>query len=289
MRISVDAPAKINLSLDIIGKRYDGYHLVKMIMQTVSLSDTVSVHTRDDGEISLVCNNDDIPCDSTNIAYKAADEFFKYTEINNPGILIKIKKRIPTQAGLAGGSTDGAAVLVALNELFNTGLSENELAEIGAKIGADVPFCIYGGTMSADGIGTILNPLPAMPECYFVIVKPDISVSTKEAYALTDEKGFTLRTSSEILAEAICSGDIKSICGALHNDFEDVLNLDEVNKIHDLFRQNGALGSCMSGSGSAVFGIFTDEYEAQDCAKVMEDSYNFVCVCEPVNIGCRIE
>lgn len=289
MRISVEAPAKINLSLDIIGKRYDGYHLVKMVMQTVSLYDTVSVHSREDGEINIVCNNDDVPCDSTNIAYKAAKEFFKYTEIENTGILIKIKKRIPMQAGLAGGSTDGAATLVALNEMFKADLSENELAEIGSKIGADVPFCIYGGTMSADGIGTILNPLPAMPECYFVIVKPDISVSTKEAYALTDEKGFTLRTNSEILSEAICSGNIQTICSSLHNDFEDVLKLEEINKIHDLFKQNGALGSCMSGSGSAVFGIFTDESEAQDCAGIMEDNYNFVYVCEPVNIGCRIE
>ncbi len=289
MRICVKAPAKINLTLDVTGKRHDGYHLVKMVMQTVDLYDTVSVHNRETGEINIVCNDDTVPCDSTNIAYKAAEAFFEYTQTENPGLLIKLKKKIPTQAGLAGGSTDGAAVLVALNELFEAGLSEDELAKIGAKIGADVPFCVYGGTMLAGGIGTILSPLPPMPECFIVIVKPEISISTKEAYALTDEKESHMRTSSEVIAEAVCEGNLEKICGALHNDFEEVLNLYDVNRIHDLFEQNGALGSCMSGSGSAVYGIFSDEDKAQYCVNVMKTEYDFVCLCEPVNFGCRIE
>lgn len=289
MQIITYAPAKINLSLDVVGKRNDGYHLVKMIMQAVDLYDIVTVRNTNDEKICLECTNSAVPCDSSNIAYRAADEFFKYTGIKNTSVVIKIDKRIPMQAGLAGGSTDGAAVLVALNKLFSAQLTLDELAEIGAKIGADVPFCIYGGTMSAEGIGTVLKPISPLPTCHFVIVKPNISVSTKEAYALTDKRSNIGTPSTDILLTAIKGGHINDICRSLHNDFETVLQLSDVEKIHKDFNANGALGSCMSGSGSAVFGIFASEADAQYCANAMKDRYEFVCVCRPINEGCKIK
>ena len=179
MKVNVDAPAKINLFLDIRGKRSDGYHIVSMVMQSISLCDEITASRTDDGDIKIVCSDENIPLDETNTVYKAVELFFKETEKENKGIEIKIKKNIPTEAGLGGGSTDAAAVLHALNKLYDTELSRKELAEIGAEIGADVPFCVYGGTMSASGIGTILSPLPDLPECYLVIVKPNIGVCTK--------------------------------------------------------------------------------------------------------------
>ena len=289
MQMITYAPAKINLSLDVVGKRNDGYHLVKMIMQAVDLYDIITVHNTNDEKICLECTNSAVPCDSSNIAYRAAEEFFKYTNIKNTGVVISIDKRIPMQAGLAGGSTDGAAALVALNKLFNAQLTPHELAEIGAKIGADVPFCIYGGIMYAEGIGTVLTPINPLPPCYFVIVKPPISVSTKEAYALTDKRSNIGMPSTEILLNAIKNGDLNDICKSLHNDFEDVLQLNDVEEIRNIFNTNGALGSCMSGSGSAVFGIFASETDAQYCANIMKDNYDFVCVCRPINGGCKIK
>ena len=184
MKVNVDAPAKINLFLDIRGKRSDGYHIVSMVMQSISLCDEITVSRTDDGDIKIVCSDENIPLDETNTVYKAVELFFKETEKENKGIEIKIKKNIPTEAGLGGGSTDAAAVLHALNKLYDTELSRKELAEIGAEIGADVPFCVYGGTMSASGIGTILSPLPDLPECYLVIVKPNIGVCTEQAVIL---------------------------------------------------------------------------------------------------------
>lgn len=283
------APAKLNLSLDVVGKRNDGYHLVKMIMQAVDLYDIVTVHNTNDEKICIECTNSAVPCNSSNIAYRAAEEFFKYTDIKNTGVVIGIDKRIPMQAGLAGGSTDGAAALVALNKLFNAQLTLDKLAEIGAKIGADIPFCIYGGTMYAEGIGTVLKPITSLPKCYFVIVKPDISVSTKEAYAMTDKRSNIGTPSTDILLNAIENGDLDDICKSLHNDFEAVLQLSDVEEIHKDFNANGALGSCMSGSGSAVFGIFASEADAQYCANAMKDRYEFVCVCHPINEGCKIK
>ena len=183
MRTTVRAAAKINLFLDITGKRSDGYHIVNMVMQSVSLYDEVTVTIeKGDGEINVSCTDESIPCDETNTAYQAVKAFFEYAQIKPKNVWVKIKKRIPSQAGMAGGSTDASAVLVALNEMLDTGFSQDELAEIAEHIGADVPFCIYGGTMTASGIGTILTPLPEMPECYIVVVKPDIKISTKEAY-----------------------------------------------------------------------------------------------------------
>ena len=284
MRTTVRAAAKINLFLDITGKRSDGYHIVNMVMQSVSLYDEVTVTIeKGDGEINVSCTDENIPCDETNTAYKAVREFFKYAEIKPKNVWVKIKKRIPSQAGMAGGSTDAAAVLVALNEMLDTDFSQDELAEIAENIGADVPFCIYGGTMTASGIGTILTPLPEMPECYIVVVKPDIKISTKEAYEKSDSMGYEQCRSVESMADAICRGDIKAVGKALYNKFEEVVEVPEIDVIKQCMKDYGAEGALMTGSGSAIFGIFEEKSDADDCMNELERHFENVWLTEPVS------
>lgn len=283
MKITINAPAKINLYLDILSKRTDGYHDVEMVMQSVSLCDTIIVNKANHREIN-VTSTLHIPGDiKTNTAYCAAEAFFLYTNTTNPGIDIHIKKLIPICAGLAGGSTDAAAVLVALNSLFATNFSKNELADIGKTIGADVPFCIYGGTMLASGIGTTLRPLPALPECYIVIVKPEISVSTKVAYEAADTFSCNTNSSTEAMLSALKANNLYQLASCLYNRFEDVLELDEIKKIKDLLIKNGALNACMSGTGSAVFGIFESKIQATECKSNIEQFYKDVFITVPVN------
>lgn len=288
MKVTVLAPAKINLSLDILGKRPDGYHLVKMLMQSVDLCDIVTVWETGDGEISLSCNAEGVPCDKTNTALRAVEAFFASTQKKNPGFGIKIKKRIPGSAGLAGGSTDAAAVLVALNELMNTRLSKEELCDIGEEVGADVPFCIVGATMVATGIGTILTPAPDMPECSILMAKPPVSVSTREAYALADDRECYWEPHTDDAVEAVCDGELQKIADSLYNDFEELVHLKEVDDIKELMLENGALGACMSGSGPTVFGLFEEESAAEDCAGLLEKNCEMVTVCRPLDHGCRI-
>ena len=288
MRVTVNAPAKINLTLDILGKRNDGYHLVKMLMQSVSVCDTVTVWDGEENSCSVFCDLNGFPSTEVNTAKSAVTEFFAHSQLQNPGIGVKIEKQIPVAAGLAGGSTDAAAVLVALNHLTGAALSQSELCEIGARVGADVPFCIVGGTMVASGIGTILTPAPDIPECYFVLAKPPISVSTKEAYALTGERGFWERPSTDQMVEAICEADLQKIGMSLYNEFENVLALHEVAKIKQIMLECGALGACMSGSGPTVFGVFTAKNMAENCSHVLQSTYDEVFVCRPLFEGCKI-
>ena len=187
MEIKVLAPAKINLTLDVTGKRPDGYHNILSIMQSVDLYDTITVTDNDSGQITVSCNYEGVPCDEKNICYKAAERFFIATRNEGQGVHIDIDKVIPTQAGLAGGSTDGAAVLMGLNKMFDAFLKPDELQEIAEKIGADVPFCLVGGTKYATGIGTKLQKMPNFLASHIVICKPDnVSVSTAEAYKKVD-------------------------------------------------------------------------------------------------------
>ena len=284
MRTTVRAAAKINLFLDITGKRSDGYHIVNMVMQSVSLYDEVTVTIeKGDGEINVSCTDESIPCDETNTAYQAVKAFFEYAQIKPKNVWVKIKKRIPSQAGMAGGSTDAAAVLVALNEMLDTGFSQDELAEIAENIGADVPFCIYGGTMTASGIGTILTPLPEMPECYIVVVKPGIKISTKEAYEKSDSMGYEQCRSVESMADAICRGDIKAVGKALYNKFEEVVEVPEIDVIKQCMKDYGAEGALMTGSGSAIFGIFEEKSDADDCMNELERHFENVWLTEPVS------
>ncbi|MBR2724416.1 MAG: 4-(cytidine 5'-diphospho)-2-C-methyl-D-erythritol kinase [Ruminococcus sp.] len=290
MQIQAIAPAKINLTLDIMSRRPDGYHEVDMLMQSVSLYETVTVDanpndTNTEGSITISCNKEGVPCDSSNIAYKAAIAFFEYTKRTHGDIHIDIKKQIPFGAGLAGGSADGAAVIVILNRLYNTALKVDELCEIGAKVGADVPFCITGGTKRAVGIGTTFKKVPKLTKCFIVICKPEISVSTAKAYALADSRTGAKFSYTDLCANALYKGSVRNVCDFLHNDFEEVLSLKEINDIKSIMLNNKALGSAMSGSGSAVFGIFLTEKKAKACAEILRGDYEDVFVVTPVKEG----
>lgn len=282
--VRIEAPAKINLYLDILKRRSDGYHEVEMIMQTVSLFDVVTIRKTDDCDISLTCTCKIADRPQNNTAYIAAEKFFAHTKIENPGVNISVKKKIPQGAGLAGGSADASAILVGLDRLFSTGLPKNELAKIGEQIGADVPFCIFGGTMLATGTGTTLMPLFAIPKCWIIIVKPSFSVSTKGAYEASDRCVSMPRfqTASRLIS-AIKAEDLHGIAKNLYNRFECVLNLGEVAEIKEMLNKNGALNSCMTGTGSAVYGIFDDEEKAQICKKVLSAAYDQVFLVTPVN------
>lgn len=288
MTFKATAPAKINLTLDILGKRPDGYHDVAMLMQSVSLADTVELTLTDTEEISITCSDLSIPCDSRNIVYKVADAFFKSTGIKNTGIAIHIEKVIPCEAGLAGGSADGAAALRLLNIAFDAHLNDKELCEIGAKAGADIPFCIVGGTKLALGTGTTLHKVRSMPKCHIVIVKPEISVSTKEAYALADNRTGVRIKYTDYCKQMLYSGDLSGICSTLHNDFEEVLNLAEINEVKSIMYKCKALGAAMSGSGSAVFGVFRNERKAIKCAEKLRETYSKVYIAVPTSTGAGI-
>lgn len=291
-KVVVKAPAKINLTLDIVGRRPDGYHDVAMVMQTVSLYDEVTVE-RLDGEGDLIevsCPAyPDVPADDSNIACKAAKAFFKETGTAPASLRIEIDKLIPTQAGLAGGSADGAAVVMALNYLFDAKLKPSEMAEICSRFGSDVPFCLLGGTMLATGTGTTLKKLHAMPKCHIVICKPDLNVSTAQAYAACDSrppKGFLY---TDELIKRLYGRDIRGMATCLYNEFEQVLDLPEINEIKKTMIEFKALGASMSGSGSAVYGIFLDEKKANKCVNALKEKYNKVFLTSPVKEGCKVE
>ena len=290
-KVVVKAPAKINLTLDIVGRRPDGYHDVDMVMQAVSLYDEVTVE-RLDGEgdsIEVSCPAyPDVPTDESNIVCKAARAFFRTADVDPAPLMITIDKKIPTQAGLAGGSSDGAAVVLALNYMFDTRLKPAEMADICSRFGSDVPFCLLGGTMLATGTGTTLKKLHSMPRCSIVICKPDISVSTAEAYAACDSKppkGFLY---TDELIKRLYGRDIRGLSSCLYNEFEQVLDLPVINDIKKTMTECKALGASMSGSGSAVYGIFLDEKKAAKCVDALKEKYDKVFLTAPVKEGCRI-
>ncbi len=281
MPITINAYAKINLTLDIIGKRADGYHLLRMVMQSVSLCDELML-TQGEPGIYVNCSRGDLICDKSNTAYKAAAAFFAYAGVK-PNVAIAIQKKIPSQAGLGGGSADAAAVLLALNRMFQTGYSKEVLCKIGLQVGADVPFCIMGGTALAEGIGEKLTVLPALPTCHIVICKPPVGVDTKKAYALADSVVKTDSTYSAAMLNAIQVADLQVIASNLGNEFERVMHLAEVTRIKNVMESMGALGACMTGSGSAVYGIFDDFSKAAAGKAALAEKYTEVFLCEPVN------
>lgn len=289
--ITVKAPAKINLSLDIVGKRPDGYHEVAMVMQTVSLYDTVRVGFLDgEGDsIEISCDRAGVPCDERNIAAKAARAFYRCTGVTPRPISVAIEKQIPAEAGLAGGSADGAAVVLALNRLYDTALTTKALKEICATVGADVPFSLEGGTALATGTGTTLESLARLPKCQIVIVKPALSVSTAEAYARCDERPYKSFRYTDEVVQRLYRRDIRGVAGCLYNEFEQVLELPEINEIKRLLIRQKALGASMSGSGSAVYGIFLDKKSAEKCVNILSENYSSVFLTEPTRHGCTIE
>ena len=292
MQLKVLAPAKINLSLDIKGKRDDGYHDVAMVMQTVSLYDTVTVSDEvpesQDTLVAVTCDVEGIPTDDSNIVCKAAKAFYKYCELTEKKISVDIQKNIPSQAGLAGGSTDAAAVILALNRIFDTKLTDKQMCEIGATVGADVPFCIVGGTQLASGIGTTLEKIASLTKCSVLICKPDVSVSTAQAYAKADSKpskGFLV---TDELVKHLFRRSLRGVCECLYNEFEAVMQIPEIQDIKLTMVKNKALGACMSGSGSAVFGIFLEEKKALKCKEKMSEEFDKLYICAPIKHGCKI-
>ncbi len=288
MKITVKAPAKINLSLDVLGKRPDGYHEISTVMQAVSLYDTVTVTDNDSGEVTVFCGYEGVPNDESNIAVKAALRFFDYCKMPKKGVHIEIDKQIPTQAGLAGGSSDGAAVIFALNQLFSAHLNPADMNAIAERVGADVPFCVQGGTKLCTGIGATLKKLPSLSCSDIVICKPDaVSVSTAEAYKKVDALAPHPCYTDEMV-KAIYSRDMFMITSTIFNDFELALQIPEVNEIKSIMLKNKAKGAGMSGSGSAVFAVFTSSNKAQKCCDELKEKYPQTFLCKPVNIGCEV-
>lgn len=287
--VKVSAPAKINFTLDITGRLDNGYHTVDMIMQSVDLCDIVTVE-KNDTAINLTCDKDFVPCNSSNTAYKAVQLFAEHCNIACT-VDIHIQKNIPAQAGLAGGSTDGAAVLVALNEIYQTNLTADELAEIGAKIGADVPFCLYGGAMLATGIGTTLEKLEhnlPLENYYILLCKPYVNVSTPLAYKKSDERPYSDNVHSKSAIKAMQCNDINAFCNSLYNDFDSLLMIDEVQHIKSVMKENGALASVMSGSGPTVYGIYSSEFQAENTVEILKSEYSDVFVAKACDNGCKI-
>lgn len=289
MEIKLKAPAKINLSLDVLGKRPDGYHELATVMQTVGLYDTVTLSDNDSGRVTVSCDAEGVPCDDSNICAKAAYRFFDYCRLPVSGVHIDIKKTIPAQAGLAGGSSDGAAVIVGLNQLFHTKLSPREMTDIAARVGADVPFCLAGGTRLCTGIGETMTKLPALHGVDIVICKPDtVSVSTAEAYRLVDALPPHGCYTDEMV-KALYSRDLFMVAATLFNDFELALQIPEVAVIKKKMLSMKAKGAGMSGSGSAVFALFSGEKPAKKCAEALKADYPQTFLCKPVKTSCFIE
>ena len=258
------AYAKINLGLDVLRRRPDGYHEVKMIMQTVDLYDELSFQKGENPGIVLKVDNEELPCDKNNLIYKAAELIMDTYHIGE-GVEITLDKNIPIAAGMAGGSTDAAAVFHGLKELFKLPMDIEKMKELGVKIGADVPYCIVGGTMLSEGIGEILTPLPVPPEAWLVIAKPDIHVSTKFVYENLHADTLSYHPDIDGMVAALEAGSLKGITDRLGNVLETVTEKTYpiITRIKDTLKQNGAENALMSGSGPTVFGIFTDKALAQ--------------------------
>lgn len=266
---------KLNLTLDVLGIRPDGYHEMQMIMQSVDLCDDVTIMLTDKNHWSCCCDCDDVPADRSNLAMKAAESFFARLGSRPDGLEICIQKRIPMQGGMAGGSADAAAVLRGLNRFYGGPFSLSELAQIGAAVGSDVPYCVMGGTMLAEGRGEVLSPLPAMPDCYYVLVKPNFSVSTPELFRALDSAETVLHPDTKRAIASLKVGDLESFCTCMHNVFQPVLEqkFPVIADICTTLLSCGALGASLTGTGSVVYGIFRDESAAQAARDQLQKNF----------------
>ena len=286
MERTILAHAKVNLTLDILRRRPDGYHDLEMVMQSISLHDVVTVHAAPGrGEIVVHAGREDLPSGPENIAWKAAEAFFQATGLRSHDVEITIEKKIPAAAGMAGGSADGAAVLRALRDLLCPEMPEAALEEIGARVGSDVPFCVHGGTALAEGRGERLTDLPPMPECHMVVCKPDFGLSTPALFGRVKVDAIGQRPDHAAMKRALASGDLPGVADALCNVFCEILTDEEwheVEHIRCVMLENGALNAVMTGSGPTVFGLFDEEAPAQSAADALRKEYGQVFVAEPV-------
>lgn len=276
--INKKAYAKINLYLDVLDKRKDGYHNILSVMQTVSLSDTVTV-CRTDGETYMTCTDSSLECGEKNLCIKAAKAFIQRFD-KKMNVKIHLEKNIPREAGLGGGSADAAAILNAMNELSGMPFSCGELCDIGRELGADVPFCIMGGTAIAEGIGEKLTQMPPMPKCSLVISGGIGHVSTPYAYKTVDSVPPSVKGDFDLIKKGIEASDLSIICKGLYNRFEDAVPSSK--SVKGIISEQGADGVLMSGSGSAVFGIFSDENKAKNACAALNNAGLTAFLCEPV-------
>lgn len=274
--MKIKAYGKVNISLDVVGKREDGYHLLSMIMQNIDLYDEIEVEKQECG-IILECNKSYVPVDNRNLAYKAAEIFKERYDIVD-GVKINIEKNIPVSAGLAGGSTDAAAVLKVMNKLFNVNATEEELMELGLKLGADIPYCIHGGTALCEGIGEIITPIKPFRDKIVVLVKPAFGVSTKEVYKNFNLEKVKQHPKTADIINAIENDDLNFVASNMKNLLENVtLRKHKILiKIKEEMNACGAINSMMSGSGPTVFAFFDDMLKAQRCFEKMKKKYSDV-------------
>ena len=276
--------AKLNLTLDVLGKREDGYHDLQSVMQTISVRDDIEIDIGTGKPWCLKCDKEGIPCDERNLAWKAARVYLDTVKKDPDGIEIRITKRIPSEAGMGGGSADAAAVLRALNRHYGEPLSIGALAELGAQVGSDVPFCVICGTAIVEGRGERLRKLPDMPDCIFVICKPEFSVSTPELYKKIDETTIGKRPDNRAMESALLAGDLEKVCQNVFNVFDPVVTAEhnELNYIKSLLHQYGAAAYQMTGSGSAVFAIVSEFEIAAVLCNMLRDNYPQVFIAKPV-------
>lgn len=282
--LSEKAYAKINLTLDVLGKREDGYHDLKSIMQTISLYDTVEIDIGTGRDWNLVCGRPDIPCDERNLAWKAAKLYCDVVKKDPGGLSIRIEKNIPSGAGMGGGSADAAAVLRALNRYYGDLLTMDELAQLSATIGSDIPFCVVGGTRMCEGRGEIMRPLKNCPKFILVGCKPDFSVSTPVLFKKIDSVDIVKHPDNDAMERAIEKGDMMSIAGEIYNVFDPVVSEDhgEIAHIKSVCRSLGALAAQMTGSGSVVFAVMPDADAAEKAVEELKKTYHQVFIAEPV-------
>ncbi|MGN1192463.1 MAG: 4-(cytidine 5'-diphospho)-2-C-methyl-D-erythritol kinase [Dorea sp.] len=267
-KLELKALGKINLGLDVLGRRENGYHDVRMVMQTLYLYDQIKMEKTKKPGIELNTNLFYLPVNGNNLAYRAADLLMKEFEIKE-GVKITLEKHIPVAAGMAGGSSNAATVLFGMNRMFSLGLSQQELMDRGVTLGADVPYCIMRGTVLAEGIGEILTPLPAMPKCHVLIAKPPISVSTKLVYEKLDSHEITEHPDIDGILKGLKERNLKKIASSMGNVLEKV-TIEEypvIEEIKNVMKKSGALNAMMSGSGPTVFGIFDDKDRAKRAAR----------------------
>jgi 4-diphosphocytidyl-2-C-methyl-D-erythritol kinase len=286
--IRIKSYAKLNLFLEITGKREDGYHLLKSVMQSVSLFDILEFYFSEGDGIEIISDKEGIPLDEKNLIWKSIEAFYANAkDAERKKITVKLTKSIPAMAGMAGGSSNAAAALMAMNEIYHRPFSEDKLCQIGAKIGADVPFCIMGGTVLCEGIGDKMSRLPALNDCCFAVVKPEISISTPEAYKKFDNMQIDIKPNYSGFIEGIENNDLSLMSKSMYNSLEYACAIKEIEDIKDRFLQNGAVNAMMTGSGSAVFGVFNDKAIAEDAVKKFED-YAYKGVFTPENKGVEI-
>ena len=274
MKLTELAPAKLNLTLEVGEKRSDGYHEVQSVMSCAALYDEVTLESGTSGGISMTCDCPGLPLDDTNLCLRAAKLFFKKTGIPCDGLHIELSKRIPMQSGLGGGSADAAAVLRGLRKLYRPEMMIKDLERMAAELGSDVPFCVRSVTAMVRGRGEQLLKLPKLPLCWFVICKPEFSFSTAEMYRRLDEAGMAVHPDTRRMMDALQRRDLAEIFSQIGNVFEQVLPPgSEIFAIRDRLLTLGAGTACMSGSGSAVYGLFTQESEARAAAEELKKVY----------------